>query len=479
MRRYEVSDGQSHKFWEITLHGESFSVRFGRIGSEGQHRTKELESADEARAEWERLISEKVRSGYRLVHADGPDAVDRPELGVDEARSPELEQAIEDNPLDEQRLLVYADWLQGRNDPRGELITVQHALSREKDPGEFLRYRKAEQSLLQRFAPYFYGERFKDYFHLARLQWRLGFFGVVSIDLDAVAKEADVAEVLSALFDAPSARFLHELRLQVRELDLQAAGVLRALAGENRPRALVALALGELGRRPSCELGDVSSLWPANHRLRRLELSARSVELGAPRLPELERLELRSVGAELLRAVALGEWPALGHLALSFDRQSTSPAELGFLLEGRLPRLRRLGLLGAPEALTDAVLPELADSRALASLEVLDLSFSQLGGAAVGVLQQRPDRFGHLKRIVLTGARLHGRATAGRLASLYSGVEGVKTVAVRADDGPTDDDADPREDEEDPFQPEAGREGPGGDDDSAADDDERYDGIVE
>jgi len=470
MRRYEVSDGQSHKFWEITLHGESFSVRFGRIGSEGQRRTKELESADEARAEWERLISEKVRSGYKLVHADGPDAVDRPEPGVDEARNPELERAIEDNPLDVQRLLVYADWLQGRDDPRGELIAVQHALSQEKDPGEFLRYRKAEQSLLQRFAPYFYGERFKDYFHLARLQWRLGFFGVVSLDLDAVAKEADVAEVLSALFDAPSARYLHELRLQVRELDLEGSGVLRALAGENRPRALIALALGELGRRPGCNLGDISSLWPAYRRLRRLEITARGVELGVPRLPELERLELRSAGSELLRAVALGELPSLSHLALGFDRQGTPATELGFVLEGHLPRLRRLGLLGAPEALADPLLVDLADSRALPVLEVLDLSFSQLGAPAVRTLLQRPDRFGHLKRIVLTGARLQGRATAGRLASLYGSVEGSKTVAVRATD-PAPDGADPSEDEVDPWQP--GQAEPG------AEDDERYDGIVE
>jgi hypothetical protein len=175
--------------------------------------------------------------------------------------------------------------------------------------------------------------------------------------------------------------------------------------------------------------------------------------------------------------VALGEWPSLSHLALGFDRQGPSAPELGFVLEGRLPRLRRLGLVGAPEALADPLLVDLADSRALPALEVLDLSFSQLGASAVGTLLQRPDRFGHLKRIVLNGARLHGRAAAGRLASLYSSVEGSKTVAVRAADDPTTPGgADPSEDEEDPWQPGAEQADPGAE---PAEDDERYDGIVE
>ncbi len=32
MRTFEYSDGKSHKFWNIELHGKAFTVTYGRIG---------------------------------------------------------------------------------------------------------------------------------------------------------------------------------------------------------------------------------------------------------------------------------------------------------------------------------------------------------------------------------------------------------------------------------------------------------------
>ena len=63
-RHFEFSGGSSEKFWEISLTGDSFTVRFGRIGTAGQSQTKCF--ADEARAkrEAEGLIMEKLRKGY-------------------------------------------------------------------------------------------------------------------------------------------------------------------------------------------------------------------------------------------------------------------------------------------------------------------------------------------------------------------------------------------------------------------------------
>ena len=54
--------------------------------------------------------------------------------GARAARNPELEQAILANPDDEAAYEVYADWLQGEGDPRGELAAVQVALARGKKP---------------------------------------------------------------------------------------------------------------------------------------------------------------------------------------------------------------------------------------------------------------------------------------------------------------------------------------------------------
>jgi predicted DNA-binding WGR domain protein len=64
VRRFEFVGGSSQKFWEISLSGRSFTVRFGRIGAAGQSQTKAF--ADEARAKREAvdLITEKVRKGY-------------------------------------------------------------------------------------------------------------------------------------------------------------------------------------------------------------------------------------------------------------------------------------------------------------------------------------------------------------------------------------------------------------------------------
>jgi len=38
MPRYELSEGTSNKFWEITLDGSAFTTVWGRIGTAGQTR---------------------------------------------------------------------------------------------------------------------------------------------------------------------------------------------------------------------------------------------------------------------------------------------------------------------------------------------------------------------------------------------------------------------------------------------------------
>ena len=49
MPRYELSDGKSHKFWEIERDGDTVVTRHGRIGSEGK--TSRKECADEKKAQ--------------------------------------------------------------------------------------------------------------------------------------------------------------------------------------------------------------------------------------------------------------------------------------------------------------------------------------------------------------------------------------------------------------------------------------------
>jgi predicted DNA-binding WGR domain protein len=64
-RRFELVEGSSSKFWEVARDGPRVTVRYGRIGGDGQTKTKELASEDLALRHTEELIAEKVAKGYR------------------------------------------------------------------------------------------------------------------------------------------------------------------------------------------------------------------------------------------------------------------------------------------------------------------------------------------------------------------------------------------------------------------------------
>jgi predicted DNA-binding WGR domain protein len=71
MRRFEFSDGSSNKFWEIELDGKAFTVRYGRMGTNGQTQEKSFPTPEKAQAEHDKLIREKVGKGYAEVKPGG------------------------------------------------------------------------------------------------------------------------------------------------------------------------------------------------------------------------------------------------------------------------------------------------------------------------------------------------------------------------------------------------------------------------
>jgi predicted DNA-binding WGR domain protein len=68
VRYFEFVVGASRKFWEISITGNSFTVRFGRIGTAGQSQTKAFAKEEKAQREAESLIAEKVKKGYLEKH---------------------------------------------------------------------------------------------------------------------------------------------------------------------------------------------------------------------------------------------------------------------------------------------------------------------------------------------------------------------------------------------------------------------------
>lgn len=98
MRRFEFSEGTSNKFWEIDYSGgDSFTVRWGKIGTDGQSQTKAFDSSAKAGAAAEKLIAEKVGKGYAEVAGgastsssgatSAPSSVARPATGASAASS--------------------------------------------------------------------------------------------------------------------------------------------------------------------------------------------------------------------------------------------------------------------------------------------------------------------------------------------------------------------------------------------------------
>lgn len=66
-RRFEFIDGRSSKFWEISAQGKEVTVRYGRVGSEGQSKVKSFPDEAAAAAHVEKLIGEKTDKGYQEV----------------------------------------------------------------------------------------------------------------------------------------------------------------------------------------------------------------------------------------------------------------------------------------------------------------------------------------------------------------------------------------------------------------------------
>jgi predicted DNA-binding WGR domain protein len=63
-RYFEFVAGSSRKFWEISLSGSDVTTRWGRIGTDGQSKTKTLKDPAAAKKEYDKLIAEKTGKGY-------------------------------------------------------------------------------------------------------------------------------------------------------------------------------------------------------------------------------------------------------------------------------------------------------------------------------------------------------------------------------------------------------------------------------
>ncbi len=96
-QRFEYQDGKSHKFWEIKVEGNSHTVRYGKVGTDGRLITKEFGSPEETQKSATKLIAQKTKKGYASVGAP-PIPADAPQEESQKAKRPEPAQAKKASP---------------------------------------------------------------------------------------------------------------------------------------------------------------------------------------------------------------------------------------------------------------------------------------------------------------------------------------------------------------------------------------------
>jgi uncharacterized protein (TIGR02996 family) len=325
------------------------------------------------------------------------------------ARNPELERTILADPDNEEAYQVYADWLQGEGDPRGELAALQVALAR----GENEQLRARERALIQANREELLG----DLPDVApdedpapvKLTWHAGWLRSARL---AATEEHALPALYRSLLECASARFLSELTLGVGVLyDENNYELTNEAAALGVPPALRMLYFADFSQEESeiswSHLGDVGVWLRGARGLRELTLRGGSMQLGPIDLPELRRFSVITGGftAENIRDVTQARWPKLERLSLYFgdDNYGASGGveDLRPILEGRgLPALRELGLCNSQFA--DELAGVLGKSPVLRQLRVLDLSLGTLSDDGARALLASAPAFAHLERLDLS-----------------------------------------------------------------------------
>lgn len=89
MKTYlEFKDSSSHKFWQIEVSDSTTTVRYGKIGTEGQEKVSTFDSPEKATKERDKLVAEKLKKGYvQAAEPSGKKNSKRLSLSYDEAES--------------------------------------------------------------------------------------------------------------------------------------------------------------------------------------------------------------------------------------------------------------------------------------------------------------------------------------------------------------------------------------------------------
>ncbi|MBX3245987.1 MAG: WGR domain-containing protein [Myxococcales bacterium] len=463
-RYFEFDDGKSSKFWEVSVDGKTHTVRYGKIGTAGQEKTKSFASPEAAEKDANKLVAEKTKKGYAEVVVDSA-----PKASLDGAALEEQLAALERDPSPD-AYLVFADWLQSKGHPWGTLIALHHGIATAPNASKRGELEKEERALLQESGVEVLGELARAA-RPTRFNFSYGF--LTDAIIASPAEKIVLAERLKVLFALPAARRLTKLTLHAqparfaphRDWDTSIEDIidpwpetLDALAGA--PAGLKHLFFGDpppTAAAAYVKLPSFAKLASVLPKLETIEAQGTSRgELERLSFPELKSLTLRFAETEPsdLDTVAKSPLPKLERLTVGLggysyctlddlydpyenagdDYEASYPASYpatdlekmevydhnanvdathvrAFLDAAWPSSLVHLGLQSAQ--LDDAMLSAIAEGALVAKLETLDLSGGTLNEAGAQALVRMRDRFAHLKTLDLSRNVLSEAAIRG------------------------------------------------------------------
>jgi uncharacterized protein (TIGR02996 family) len=330
--------------WKIVHRGTTLDIT-----DAGATRVRRFVSDAAARAAHDGLVADRVAAGWQPFDEPPPLArAPRPSRKVPvvlDARHPELERAIVDDPDTRAHYAVYADWLQAQNDPRGDYIAL--AIAAEQTRSQHATETAAEH--FKRHGAYLAGGQAA----VRQSIWRWGFVRELRVGMDPAA--------VSAALGHPSCRFATGVTVAATAAHpaRQVDAVLAALTVAAPPT------LRGLDLAPRTLVASLHVAAPLLTRLRAVKLAGRyGVDaaccdgLIATSAPRLERLELRAASKPAVDAV--GELiarglPALTHLRVHVPEIAATVRAL--VASPLAPQLRVLELRGvATDADVDALI---------------------------------------------------------------------------------------------------------------------------
>jgi uncharacterized protein (TIGR02996 family) len=300
---------------------------------------------------------------------------------------------------DPEPFLVYADWLQQRGDPRGELIVAQHHKNA-----------KLANALLKEHADALIPPNLSKRGTI-KVEWSLGYISSVRIGpID------DVDELLVTMFEHPSSALLRELVLDGADYGGHPLEVIANM----KPRHLAAIVLGGAIETSTLATGDICAalVLPS---LTSLRVTGDRVLLTKPlvhdKLAELA-IVTRRTDAGTLRHAVTGALPALTSLVIDcLDGIDDVPPPQAF---AKLPALRTLELRNTTN--TRDWFERIVSVPLHTSLVELRLPFGDLDDEAAHHLVALRDRLPALELLDVSNNRLSptGEAALATVAAKVS-----------------------------------------------------------